>query len=215
MMEIDHDMRRNALILGIVLGLLVSACAAQATPTINPVDVQNTAVAAAFTMVAQTEQAMPTSTPLPPTATPTMTLLPTNTPIASPTVNALFTPSIQTAVLAATITPQSSGSGQDPCNQPLPSWQGPSANLAIANETKPQGTIVLSLYVVTDLGQCGFLYVVSDSLTGPVGQYSAGAFVTGKQNFKVFGGFRITEGNWKIVVRNDSITALGGCYPNC
>ena len=83
------------------------------------------------------------------------------------------------------------------------------------NETKPQGTIVLSMYVVTELGQCGYLAIYGDSFSGPIGQYSAGAFVTGKQNIKVFGGFRITEGSWKITVRNESIVALGGCYPSC
>jgi hypothetical protein len=31
----------------------------------------------------------------------------------------------------------------------------------------------------------------------------------------VFGGFRITQGSWTIVVKNESIVAQGGCYPNC
>jgi hypothetical protein len=39
--------------------------------------------------------------------------------------------------------------------------------------------------------------------------------VDGEKDFKVFGGFVIQEGNWKIVVRNDKITAQGGCYPTC
>lgn len=210
-------MKRNALIIGVVLSLLVSACGAQATPTVNPLDVQHTAEAAAFTMVAETQQAFPTTTPVPPTAAPSPTLPPTNTPLASLTPNALNTsPTVTTPqVNIPTFTPQSSGSGADPCNQPLTAWEGPSATLNIVNETKPQGSIILSLYVVTDLGQCGYLYVTGDSVTGPVGQYSAGAFVTGKQNFKVFGGFRITQGNWKIAVRNENIIALGGCYPSC
>jgi len=71
------------------------------------------------------------------------------------------------------------------------------------------------MYVVTELGQCGYLAISGDSFSGPVGQYSAGAFVTGKQNLKVFGGFRITQGSWKITIRNESIVALGGCYPSC
>ena len=33
--------------------------------------------------------------------------------------------------------------------------------------------------------------------------------------FKVFGGFRISPGSWKIIIRNDSIVAQSGCYPNC
>ena len=71
------------------------------------------------------------------------------------------------------------------------------------------------MYVVTDLGQCGYLIITGDSFSGPIGAYSAGAFITGKQNFKAFGSFRITEGNWAIVVKNDSIEARGGCFPNC
>jgi len=207
-------MKRNALIIGVVLSLLISACGAQSTPTVDPVDIQHTAEAAAFTMVAETQQAIPTATPLPPTATATLTPLPTLTPLESPTLDALnATPQPN----IPTFTPQASGSGsgQDPCNQALTAWEGPSARLNVVNETRPQGTIVLSLYVVTELGQCGYLYVTGDSITGPIGQYSAGAFVTGRQNFKVFGGFRITQGSWDIVVRNDNIVALGGCYPSC
>jgi hypothetical protein len=98
------------------------------------------------------------------------------------------------------------------CNKALTSWKGPTANFSIVNETKPQGKIILSLYVVTPLGECGYL---ADLSKGPEGQYSAGAFVDGKKSFKVFGGFRITEGNWKITVRNDKIIANGSCYPNC
>ena len=204
-------MKRSALILGIVLSLAASACAPQATPTANPLDIQHTAEAAAFTIVAQTEESIPTATLAPPTGTASPTLTPTETPLPSLTPDPLTISS----TAPATLTPKASTSNQDPCNQPLVAWEGPSANITVANETKPQGTLVLSLYVVTDLGQCGYLYVTGDSLTGPVGQYSAGAFVTGKKNLKVFGGFRISEGSWKIVVRNESIIAQGGCYPNC
>ena len=212
-------MKRNALIIGVVLSLFVSACGAQATPTVNPVDIQHTAEAAAFTMVAQTQAAIPTATPLPPTEAPTLTSLPTLTPITSPTLDGQTSTPIGLTVTPQanipTLTPQASGSGTDPCNQALTAWQGPSANLNIVNETRPRGTIILSLYLLTELGQCGYLYVTGESITGPVGQYSAGAFVEGPKNLKVFGGFRITEGSWDIVVRNDNIVALGGCYPSC
>lgn len=212
-------MKRNALIIGVVLSLFVSACGAQATPTVDPVDIQHTAEAAAFTMVAQTQAAIPTATQLPPTEAPTLTALPTLTPITSPTLDGQNSTPIGLTVTPQanipTFTPQASGSGTDPCNQALTGWQGPSANLNVVNETRPRGTIILSLYVVTELGQCGYLYVTGESITGPVGQYSAGAFVEGPKNLKVFGGFRITEGSWDIVVRNDNIVALGGCYPSC
>ena len=214
-------MKRNVLVIGVVLILLASACAPQAAPTANPVDIQHTAEAGAFTMVAETQAANPTATLAPATDTPAPTALPTDTPPPLPTseaVGTVFPTNIPT------FTPQSPNTStntnnntdnQDACNQPLTAWQGPTANFTIANQSKPQGTIVLSMYVVTTLGQCGYLIITGDSFSGPIGQYSAGAFITGKQNFKAFGGFNITEGSWKIVVKNDSITALGGCYPNC
>lgn len=212
-------MKRTVPILGVLFMLLISACAPQAVPTVDPVDIQHTAEAAAFTMVAETQGAAPSPTPIPPTDTPSLTPPPSSTPLPLPTSG--------TAQLlptnAPTFTQQappaqptaSSGDSQEICNQPLTSWQGPTANFAIANQTQPEGTIVLSMYVETELGQCGYLIITGNSFSGPVGQYSAGAFITGQQNLKAFGSFRITQGNWKIVVRNDSIDALGGCFPNC
>lgn len=210
-------MKRNVLIIGVILILLASACAPQAAPTANPVDVQHTAEAAAFTVVAETQAAMPTATPVPPTETPPPTALPTDTPPPLPTsgTQAALPTGIPTFTPQSPNTSTNTDNNQDVCNQPLTAWQGPTANFTIYNQTRPEGTIVLSMYVTTTLGQCGYLIITGDSFSGPVGQYSAGAFITGKQNFKAFGGFNITEGNWKIVVKNDSITALGGCYPNC
>ena len=219
-------MNRNILILGVVFILLASACAPRATATANPADIQNTAAAAAFTMVAETQAAVPTATAVPPTNPPSPTSPPTSTSLPLPTsgtpgVNPTGLPTTSTTLSAgftqqAQPTSSSGGGGnQDICNQPLTAWQGPTANFSISNETKPEGTIVLSMYVVTEMGQCGYLIITGDSFSGPVGQYSAGAFITGKQNFKAFGGFRITEGNWAIVVKNDSIEAQGGCFPNC
>ncbi len=211
-------MKQKVLTLGIVLIFLVSACAPQSTPTANPADVQHTAEAAAFTMVAQTQEAIPTNTLVPPTETASPTLPATLTAIALPTDATLATVAgLPTTVgnlitsIPPTLAPPPAATDAN-CNKALTAWQGPSASFSIFNETKPEGTIILSLYVVTDLGECGYL---ADISRGPVGQYSAGAFVEGKQDFKVFGGFRITEGSWRIVVKNDSITALGGCYPHC
>jgi hypothetical protein len=214
-------MKRNALTLGVLLVLVLSACAPEAAPTANPEDIQNTAEAGAFTMVAETQAALPTNTPIPPTNTASPTLPATTTPIpqvtgdgtAGTSGTATLLPTIGAAATSAPQQPSSgSGSSADDCNKTLTSWEGPTANFSIANETNPQGQIVLSLYVVTPQGECGYL---ADLSSGPVGTYSAGAFVDGKKDFKVFGGFQIQEGNWKIVVKNDKIIALGSCYPNC
>ncbi len=224
-------MKRNLSIVGVALILLVSACSPQAAPTMNSQDVQHTAEAAAFTVVAQTQKAQPTNTLLPPTATVTLTPMPTLTAIPNLTANPTLAtssanrppndrrnpaaPSISTSVQTSrptSVSVDTSGSSADDCNKPLTSWKGPTATFTIKNETKPQGDIVLSLYVVTPQGECGYLTDVSH---GPAGLYSAGAFVNGKKNFKVFGGFHIQEGSWKITVRNDKIIAMGSCYPNC
>jgi hypothetical protein len=215
-------MNRNITLIGAVFVLLASACAPRGTPTANPVDIGHTAEAAALTMVAETQGALPSATPVLPTNTTAPTLPPSSTPLPLPTGSG--TPGSVTSS-APTFTQQappaqsqptsSSGGGQNNCNQPLTAWQGPTANFSITNLTKPEGTIVLSMYVETDFGQCGYLIITGDSFSGPIGHYTAAAFITGKQNFKAFGGFRITEGNWSIVVKNDSIEARGGCYPNC
>ena len=203
-------MKQKTLSLGLLVILLIGACAPQAAPTMDPLDVQHTAEAAAFTMVAQTQEAIPTNTAIPPTETASPTSLPTLTALPSPTGD----PALSTATLLPTSAPQQSASDStaDDCNKPLTAWDGPSANFSIFNETRPQGTIVLSLHVTTPRGECGYL---TDLSSGPVGSYSAGAFVDGEKDFKVFGGFYIQEGNWKIVVRNDKIMAQGSCYPKC
>jgi hypothetical protein len=111
--------------------------------------------------------------------------------------------------------PAASGPTADPCNKPLTSWQGPSATLNLVYDYSPQtknDKVVVSLWVMTGQGECGFLYDLS---SGPVGQYSAVAYIDSTKDFKVFGGFRITEAAWDIVIRNDTIVALGSCYPNC
>jgi hypothetical protein len=207
-------MKRKTVICAILLAVLMSACGAPATPTIDGLSVQNTAIAAAFTVVAQTQAALPTNTTIPPTETPTP--LPTDTPAPSPTLDALATPTvILLPTDLPTFTPQPSTSSSNPCNKPLLSWQGPSASFTIVNETKPAGKIVLMMSVLTKAGECGYLHIYSDSFTGPAGSYSAAAFVDGKKSFKVFGAFDIQALSWKIIVRNDVIVAKGGCYPNC
>jgi len=194
-----------------ILGLFISACGAQPTePSISADDIQLTAVAAAFTIVAETQAALPTDTQVPPTETLVPTPLPTDTPIPSPTIDAF----LPTETLIPSPTPQSAANA-DPCNQPLPSWDGDSAKLTIDYDYSPQkkdDSVVVSLWVMTDLGECGYLYDLS---TGPIGQYTAAAYVDGAKDFKVFGGFRISPGSWKIVIRNNDIVALGGCFPNC
>ncbi|HEY5730178.1 MAG TPA: hypothetical protein VIS72_09025 [Anaerolineales bacterium] len=199
----------------VILSLLISACSsAPVEPTMSGEDIQSTAVAAAFTIVAETHAANPTNTPIPPTDIPSPTSTPIDTPV--PSLSAVDL-SIASPTIIPTLTsqPVSSDPTKDPCDKILSSWHGPSANLNLVYEYSPQGKddkVVVSIWVMTDQGDCGFL---PDLSIGPVGQYSVAAYIDGAKNFKVFGGFRITEAAWDIVIRNDKIVALGSCYPNC
>lgn len=204
-------MNRRFVMFGMILCLALSACGGEpAAPTLSSADVGATAQAAAFTMIAETQAAIPTDTPLPPTATFTSAPLPTDTPTSTPTID----PSLPTATF--TLAPQSSApTQQSDCNKILSEWNVPTIKIIVSNETQPKGTLVLSLYVTTAQGECGFIPAYGGSFSGPEGYYSAAAFVDGKKDFKVFGGFLLTGGSWTIIVRNEQIIANGGCYPNC
>ena len=54
-----------------IAALVLSACGPEPEPTMSPADVQGTAMSAAMTMVAETQAAIPTATPIPPTEAPT------------------------------------------------------------------------------------------------------------------------------------------------
>ncbi len=131
-----------------VIAMIASACGAAPAPTVNPADIAGTAQAAAFTMIAQTQAAIPTATPLPPSATPTLTPLPTDTPMALPTVAILASP---------TVAPASNNAGGDPCaNRVLGKPKGHSTIIRIWNSTS--GPINVSLYLneTKDHGECGY-----------------------------------------------------------
>lgn len=138
-----------------VMALLVSACGAPAaTPTINAVDVQNTAAAAAFTMVAQTQAAIPTNTPLPPTEAPTQTPLPTDTPLPLPT-SAISTSDVVST--PTTVQSSSSSSGGDPCTtRVLSKPEGKETTIRVANLTKLGVTVSMYLNETASKGACGY-----------------------------------------------------------
>ena len=128
--------------------LIVSACGApQSAPTVDPAELQSTAVAAALTILAETQAAIPTDTLPPPTATITNTPVPTNTFIPLPTQGAASTPN-----------PGASSPTEDPCiNQLLPaSLEGQKIKIRVDNPTK--GTINLSVYLQSGnpQGVCGY-----------------------------------------------------------
>jgi hypothetical protein len=172
--------------------MIVSACGGgtPAEPTVSAQDIQSTAVAAANTIVAETQAAIPTNTPVPPTDTPVPTPLLTDTPVALPT--------LELPTLAATLesAPQATNAtGGDPCNQALPATiDGHPTKIRVTNKTK--GTIVGSLYLnKTPFGECGWRGVnlgKFDSVTFTdlvEGCYNIAAFVNdnGGKDSKAFG----------------------------
>jgi hypothetical protein len=130
-----------------VIMIITTACGAPAAPTMNAADVQSTAVAAAFTMVAQTQAAIPTATPLPPTEPPTQTPLPTNTPLALPTLE-----------VTATTAPASNSSGNvDPCaTRVLAPEKGRETVIRVWNSTKVTITVSMYLNETEAHGECGY-----------------------------------------------------------
>ena len=212
-------------ILSVIAALVLTACGAEPEPTMSPADVQSTAMAAAMTMVAETQAAIPTATQIPPTEPPTATPFPTNTvpplnletPTQAQAANGFPTvAALPTNTLAPTA---SSGGSGDVCNQPLTSWGGESAQLTLRNNTKPKGLVTASLFFNASFGECGYISAQFDNsttLTVPVGTFSAGAFVDGPKDFKIFGGGTITRpGNYSLWFENESIILKAGCAPNC
>ncbi len=139
----------------LVLGaLLLSACGPatpEPTPTMSIADIQATSVNMVWTMVAQTQAAMPTNTPVP---TETPAARPTRTPKSQPTGDSLLTTPLALPTLAPP-TAASGGGGGDPCNRILSTWVGKSTKLLIENQIK--GDVTISLFIRSNRGgECGY-----------------------------------------------------------
>jgi hypothetical protein len=132
----------------LVITLIMSACGAEVPPppTIDPVALQGTMAAAALTMVAETQAAIPTATPPPPTATVTNTLAPTST----------FLPLSP----GGTVTPVPNGNsgGADPCiHQVLPATlQGVPVKVRVNNSTRVAVNFSIYLQQTTPQSVCGY-----------------------------------------------------------
>lgn len=135
-----------------VISLIISACGAEPPPpTMNAVDVQNTAVAAALTMVAETQAAIPTNTPLPPTETATQTALPTDTPLPQPTVDVTFTST------TAPVSNNTNTGGVDPCStRVLSPKQGKGTVIRVVNQTNVSVRVSMYLNETAAHGECGY-----------------------------------------------------------
>lgn len=221
---------KYAWILFATAALVMTSCGPAPEPTMSPEDVQGTAMAGAMTMVAETQAAIPTATQIPPTETASPSPSPTNTvpPLnLTPSTQAaqggqlgLLTPQATQAIgVVPTSTPARSTGSNDPCNQPLTTWEGESAQITLRNNTRPKGLVTASLFFNARMGECGYIGVQfenSATITVPVGVFSAGAFVDGTKDFKIFGGGEISRpGNYSLWFENESIILKAGCAPNC
>lgn len=165
----------------LALAVFLTACGPQGTPTMAAADVQGTAVSSAWTIVAMTQAAIPTSTP---TELPSPTLAPTFTPLPLPTLDITLMP-------AATSTTASSG---DECWKPLVvSSNAGMTRLRLQNETK--GSVTLTIYLhKTPFGDCGYTgYTIGRGervfIDYPQGCYDFSAFINDPKNpSKAFGG---------------------------
>ena len=138
----------------VVLLLILSACGAKAIPTTDPAFVQASAVAAANTMLAMTQAAMPTETLISP---PTTTLPDTPQPV--PTIPPLPTnPVLISPVLPSptAVTSSASGSSGGECSGTIKTSKGENlATITINNKTNV--LLGLSLYLnKNSWGDCGF-----------------------------------------------------------
>ncbi len=132
----------------LILAVFLIACAPEATPTMSPADVQGTAVAAASTIAAATQQVIPTATPTP--TTEPFSPIPSTTFTPVPTLS-LPTPPTITPVVAAT--------GTDTCLHPLNMTEaGPKKRVRIENQSGGTSlNLSLNLYQPNASGQCGVL----------------------------------------------------------
>jgi len=196
----------------IAIGILVSACGAPATPTVDPASIQSTAEAAAFTRIAETQAALPTFTPIPLTETLTQTPLPTDTPIALATETPASLPTTQVAPASPTAIPDTSGN--DECNKPITGFSGPETTIRIVNNTgEPIG--VWFQVSKTPFGDCGYAAIpplkAGDgySFQAPQGCYAAGAWTTGDKKFTIDNvRYPLCVNNsdkWTLVIKKDII----------
>ena len=142
--------------------LVIGACGAggaQATPTVNAADLENTMVSDIVTMLAETHAAIPTATPTP---SPTVTV--TNTPAATPTL-----PPMPTLGATFTALPGGNSGAADPCiNKILPaSLEGEPIRIRIDNPTR--ATLMVSVYLQqsgpqSECGYRGYTLAPGDSL---------------------------------------------------
>jgi hypothetical protein len=192
------------------LAILLTACGTPAPPTMSPADVQGTAVSAAWTMVAATQAAIPTNTPLPPTETASPTPLPTFTP-------ELLIPTLPLVIPTATTV--AAASDPNDCTRALNMAEaGPTHRVRIENESPGTVNLSLNLWKPNLFGQCGAISFANIKrgtktiITIPAGYWFAYAWVldppsNGSVNFYL-GPSKSQDLN-RMVIKKDIIAWVG------
>ena len=190
-----------------LFAFLLSACGAQPVATVDPAQVQASAVAQANTMVAMTQAAMPTDTP---------TVESSPTPLDTPTPPAdLSTMELPTLESQASPTPASQ-TGTTNCVQPLDiGGAGKKHDTLIKNESSGTVNISLNLYKPNEFGQCGAVsYAGVTKNNSIMAELPAGywfAYAWGSKNgtnFKVTGYFFVQPAQFdklELCVRDGNI----------
>ena len=197
-----------------VLVLMLSACGAPAAPAIDPALVQASAVAAANTMIALTQAAMPTDVP---TTVPSPTALPSPTLAPLPTLPPVV--ALPTEVIAPTAV---SGSNQGNCVHALSLAEaGPTHRTLVINQSGATVNISLTLYTPNKFGQCGSISYANLAGSGswmanlPEGNWNAYAWATGKgKSFTVSGSFFVQPAQFdklELCVRTNLIRYTPQC----
>jgi hypothetical protein len=172
---------KKIFIISSVMAFVLCACGATTPPTVDPAQVQASALAVANTMYAQTQAAIPPTLAATDTPLPSPTPLPTSTPLP-------LLPLTTDTPLAVQNPPTNASSNS--CNGPLvnnpkaaPDAGKIGTNIKIANATK--ASITVSLYLnLNNQGECGFKsyvlapansIIIANAL--PFGCYNISAFI--------------------------------------
>lgn len=177
----------------VLSAFLLSGCGGPAVATVDPAQIQASAVAQANTLVAQTQAALPSDTP---TLEASPTPLDTLAPLDTPTPDLSSTELLPTLDSLASPTSASQGSTST-CVKPLDMGSsGKKHDTLIKNETTGNLNLSLNLYKPNEFGQCGAISYAGVGKNGsmtvglPSGYWFAYAWgVRSGTNFKTTGYF--------------------------
>jgi hypothetical protein len=180
----------RALVQALAVILILSACGAnppEATSTpVNMAELQKTVVVAAFTVIAETQAAIPTAT-LQPTATVT------NTPAPTPT----FVP-VPSSEAASTPLPGAISGAEDPCiYEVLPATlAGKPIKIRVDNPTKATLNVSVYLQQTTPQSVCGYRsYTLAPQQALVINDLVEGCYTLWAWNPDPAGYFMVTNGS--------------------